>query len=292
MPKGTLDIKRQIKSITGTKKVTKAMELVSAAKMRRAVASVLASRDYSKTAGEVLSRVVAGVGHMKHKFITPREVKKVGLVLISSNRGLCGGFNTNLVSKSVQALKGEAESTVLTFGRRGRDGIARFGIPVLADFHKEDITKSVTDIWPIAKTVLDAYSKGELDKVVMVYTEFVSAIRQNIVVKQLLPVVPSESVSADGESASATGFSQFVFEPSTSAVLDYLIPRLLEVQIYQAVLESEASEHSARMLAMRNASDAASDMIFDLSLTFNQARQSGITQEIAEISSASAAMSE
>lgn len=291
MSANKLTIRRQIRSIGNTKKMTKAMELVSASKMRRAVAAAQSSRPYANTASDILSYLAPLADPKSHPLLVVRPIKKVGIVLVSTNRGLCGGFNNSLLSHlnrvREQAKRDGAKSIELyTLGRRARDAAARAGYALAADFEKSDMTRSAAGIIPLIHTITEKYRIGELDSVILVSMHFVSTVKQSVRIAHLLPF-SSELLNGSGENGSV---SKCVFEPSESFVVDYAIPRLLEARVYQAVLESEASEHSARMMAMHNASEAATDMLFDLQLTYNQARQASITQEIAEISSGRAAL--
>lgn len=307
MPQATREIKRRIRSIKNTRQITKAMELVSAAKMRKSVQNVLATRTYAQLGWQLLRQLKERTDSSHHPLLAERsEVKRVGIVVVSSNRGLCGGFNQQLANTVLRLVQTEksanAEVEVVALGRRGRDAVYRGGVKIVAEFIKADVTKSSEDIMPIAKLILDDYLSGKYDKVVVAYTDFVSPISQKPRIKQLLPIV--NGVDAELGSARAQGTQaaqeivekvsypyEYLFEPDPAQVLASLLPRLIEVQLYQAVLESDASEHSARMLAMRNASDAAKDMIDALTLSFNQARQAGITAELAEIVSGSVAVS-
>ncbi len=303
MPQASRDIQRRIKSVKNTKKITKAMELVSAAKMRKAVAKVLATRTYADLTWQTVLHLVKKIDTRRHPFFQEaKDVKRVGVILISTNRGLCGSFNVQLVNKVVNSIKLHHPQTrvtdIITFGRKGRDEARRYKLNIAADFTKEDITGSSEKIRSIAYLITQEFLAKKYDKVFVAYTDFMSSLRQVPHVKQLLPIVPTIDERLGHiiheknkvEEISVSSFSDFLFEPNTRQVLDAFLPRLIEVQIYQAVLESEASEHSARMFAMRNASDAASDMIDDLSLAYNQARQAGITGEIAEIAAGSAAL--
>lgn len=279
----TLVLRRQIKSITGTKKVTKAMELVSGSKMRKSIAAALAARPYSQ---EVLDLVyhVRTEGTLLSSLCAARDVKRTVFVVISSNRGLCGGFNTALGVSTSRAIKQEKEVgvtcvDVITVGKKARDYFLRSGIKPVADFIKNDITKSARETLALARMLSDWYERKEVDKVVMVYTHFVSSVKQHIIHKQLLPFNGNEGIEKDTHGVSS-------HEPTREEIFHFLLPRCLEIQLYQALLESEASEHSARMMAMHNASKAAQEMLDELRLTYNQVRQTAITQEMAEISSA------
>ncbi len=291
MPKGTLAIRRQIRSIGNTKKMTKAMELVSASKMRRAIAAALATRPYAEAAWDIVNRLDVGNDTQLHPLLASRPIKHLGIILISTNRGLCGGFNNALLQKvhsciAAEKALGAKKVTLYTFGKKGRDGAARASQTIAADFPKNDITRSVLDVTPISHVVSDVFAKGEIDKVILINMHFLSSIKQRPIARTLLPF---EAIT-DREAPSAQKRDSCIFEPSDQEVLSAIIPRLLDIQLFQAVLESEASEHSARMFAMHNATESASDLLSDLNLTYNQVRQAGITQEIAEISSGRAAL--
>ena len=311
MASGTRELKRRIKSVASTQKVTKAMEMVAASKMRRAIASVLATRDYSNLAWATIMHLAERTDSRLHPLLTKKnKIENVCLILVSSNRGLCGGFNMQVVQKAVHSIKKHEQSVkvtdVITMGTKGRDIVRGFKLNVAADFKKQDLTLRVSDIYSVAHLIIKDFSSGKYDKVFIAFTDFVSSLKQVPRVKQLLPVdqEPDEYLGVVGGSSGVETTKEFIkekaekylkkgkyqfeyiFEPDPKTVLEEMLPRLIETQIYQAVLESEASEHSARMFSMRNASEAASDMISDLTLSYNRARQSGITQEIAEISSA------
>ena len=299
MAKGTLQIKRQIRSIGNTKKMTKAMELVSAAKMRKAIAAALATRPYALQAGSVLKYLsTQNRGEQLRPLLTVRPVKRVGIIVVSTNKGLCGGFNAALATMVRNTIDNEKKQgakscDVLTIGKRARDILARFGASLTADFPKKDITTSISDILPLIHTAVKQYLDGTLDRVLLVYTDYISSVRQKPVCETLVPFSfdeEDENKALSSNEQRMKELSQCLFEPTPEIVLDYVIPRLLETKMFQAVLESEASEHSARMLAMHNASEAATDILSDLRLTYNQIRQAGITQEIAEISSGRAAL--
>lgn len=292
------------------------MEMVSAAKMRKAVESVLATRDYANLAWSTIMQLSERTDSKHHPLLRKREkIEKVAVVLVSSNRGLCGAFNMQVVQKAIDSIKLHEskvkETEVITFGTKGRDIAKNLGYNIVADFPKEDITKKATDVSPIAKMIIDKFAVGEYDKVFVTFTDFETSMKQVPRVKQLLPIEtqPDDYLGVVGKSKGVGSTKDFikekadkylvkgsftyeyVFEPNPAEVLKLMLPRLIEMQIYQAVLESEASEHSSRMMAMKNATDAAGEMIDDLTLTYNRARQASITQEIAEISSGAAALS-
>ncbi|MBI5793826.1 ATP synthase F1 subunit gamma [Candidatus Uhrbacteria bacterium] len=296
----TRAIKRRIKSVKNTRKITKAMELVAGSKMRKAVSAVLESRPYAKLAWNT----VQSIGRLTDTSLHPllrrhQKTTSVLMFLITSDRGLAGGFNTNILRRTREAIKtlgGAEHVSAVCIGKRGADALKRLGVPILASFVEITNNTKFSEILPIGRMVVDEYTKGSFDKVVLAYTDFVSAVSQMPVILDFLPL-SVETVKSVGQAKQAghedvkfTKASEYTFEPSPQQVLDRVLPRLIETMVYQAVLESAASEHSSRMMAMRSASDAAGEMIDDLTFTFNQARQAGITQEIAEISSGKAAL--
>ncbi|MBT7552928.1 ATP synthase F1 subunit gamma [bacterium] len=303
MPQGTGDIKRRIKSVTSTNKITKAMELVSAAKMRKAIARVLSTRSYADLTWSMIMRLMKRIDTTEHPFFREeKEVKNVAIILISTNRGLCGSFNAQLAQKAIDSIKlhhpKSTNTDIITYGIKGREEMARRGLNLVADFPKNDIIDNSTDVLPIAHLLVKDFQAKKYDKVFVAYMDFLSSLKQMPHVKQLLPFsahiderlghVIHEKENED--KISIDNIAEFTFEPSREEILALFLPRLIEVQLYQAVLESEASEYSARMFAMRNASDAATDMINELTLVYNQARQANITSELAEISAGSAAL--
>ncbi|MDP1709554.1 MAG: ATP synthase F1 subunit gamma [Candidatus Komeilibacteria bacterium] len=294
MPVNTKTIKRRIKSVGSTKKITKAMEMISAVKMRKAVANDLASRTYASLAWQMLSDIAAKTGVAYHPLMASRkEIKSIGLVLITSNRGLAGGFSSRLLQavheyiKKTEAEIG-AKTEVIVLGRRGQKIYHRFGHQITAEFNKIDLTASAEDIIPLSRMIIKDYINKKYDKIVLAYTDYLSPLKQVPQLKELLPLLRRHEITLPSEGAGKDW--QFIFEPNPKETLNVLVPRLVEMQIYQAVLESDASEHSARMMAMRNATDAAEDMISELQHSYNKARQAAITQEIAEIVGGAAAL--
>lgn len=254
------------------------MQMVSSAKMRKSQAVAMSSRSYAHLAWELINNV--GSKSRQHKlFNSYPKAKKVGIILVTTNRGLVGGFNTNLIKKMIKEQQAEPEliSELIVIGKKGREAAQRMQKNVIADFKKMDATIPVKDIYPVVKMLIDLYNKGEYKRIYIVYNHFVSMLSQDPKVKQLLPIVPKSTHQTK------TIGSDVLFEPNAQQVLDHLLPRILESQVYQAILESDASEHSARMLMMKNATDSAGDLIDDLTLTFNQLRQSRITTELSEI---------
>ncbi|MDP2656691.1 MAG: ATP synthase F1 subunit gamma [bacterium] len=290
MAKGTLDLKRKMKSVGNTKKVTKAMEMVSGAKMRKATASVLSTRPYSAASWEIL----LSLPHVSHSFFENSSEGDTALIVVSSNRGLCGSFNANIAQQAMRTLKTYAGKTdVYTLGKKATETLSSGGVTIAGAFEKSDITRSIEDVLPLAHVVLQGFLTKKYSRVEIIYTDFVSPLKQKVTVLPLLPFsrVDENVTHESGTQVNTARLSRdTVFEPSVEGVLDYVIPRIIETTIFQAVLESEASEHSARMLAMKNASEAATDLMYSLNRAYNQARQSAITQEIAEISAGRAAL--
>ena len=297
MAANTRAIRSRIKSVKNTKKITKAMELVSAAKMRRAVSSVLGTRPYSGLSWETVRSVARVTDPSAHPLLMkPEGATNILLVLITSDRGLCGGFNARMLKETMKTLASyKAENVqVITIGKRGADTMRRANRQIMASFVDLSNTPRYDSIRPIAKLILDEYAKGTYQKVILGYTDYISALTQKSNLVDLLPLSIEEidltPPTTPNPSSERRGATEYLFEPTPKEVLDALLPKIVETKIWQALLESAASEHSSRMLSMRNASEAASDMISSLTFTFNQARQAGITREIAEISSGKAAL--
>lgn len=306
MAKGTREIRRKIKSIKSTRQITKAMELVAASKMRRAVANTVAMRPYARLAQALLANLSDKTSENLHPLLAKREVKKTLVIVISTDRGLCGGLNAQLFRKLSEYIKAEKTKTAppemsfLAVGKKAQDFLRRAGQKVVAAYGAMSNHSSLKDTYAISRMILKDYTTGAYDKVMLVYTDFISAINQKPTVRRLLPLsrhaleemvegLETKSHHADIQSETATS-TEYLFEPSPNRVLEMLLPRLTEMQIYQAVLEAAASEHSARMFAMRNASDNADEFITDLTLAYNQIRQASITAELAEISAGRAAL--
>ena len=288
---GTKEIKRRIKSVNGTQKITKAMELVAASKMKRAISNTLASRPYAEYSQEVLASVGGNLDEVMHPLFVKREVKKILLVLLTSNRGLCGAYNAQVLKKSISLLKSEARTDIyiVTIGRKGDSAMRRLGRNVIANFELPDHI-TLADVIPLSKFLIDEYSNGHYDKILVAYTDFVSALRQIPNIRQVLPVSREnlrELIDNLGDAAKGAENPKkinYLVEGEKEKLIGLLAEKLSRMQVYQMLLESAASEQSARMVAMKNASDASGEMIEDLTLVFNKARQANITREIAEIS--------
>ena len=271
-------IRRRIRSIQSTAKVTRAMEMIAASKMKQAQQRVLAARPYAEKMREVLADVAAQrqEGEELHPLLQRREVKNIGIIHITGDRGLCGGLNANVNRATATFLqKQEVPVSPITVGRKGRDFLAKFNQSLLAEFTNLGDRPSLNDTLPISRVVIDDYMSGQIDQVYLAYTKFVTTVNQQPVIWELLPI--------ESEGLEQTGNIEYIYEPSPRAVLDHLLPRYIEMQVYHALLESIASEQSARMVAMRNATDAANDMIDELTLMLNKARQELITKELLDI---------
>lgn len=300
MAVSTRIIKRRMKSVANTRKITKAMELVAGAKMRKSVAMTLASRDYSMTIRHLVDNVRTLVDPKAHPLFTGPTVPNATLVIVASaDRGLCGGFNGQVLKKTIEFLKTRTETIrIVTVGRRAEHAVKRAEYEIVASFEAISNAPTFERTVPIGTMAFSEFTAKTVDRVFLISTEFRSALAQVPIVTQLLPITPEADIRAfkqrradmADEAEEAADETKILFEPSTDSVLDHLLPRLLEMQIYQSLLESSASEHSARMMAMRSATDSASEMLEDLSFTFNQARQATITREISEISAGKAAI--
>ncbi len=314
------DIRRRIKSINNTKKITRAMEMVSAAKMRRAVASVLAIRAYAHSAWSVLTNLARAFQDYNTGLLERRPVKAVLTAVVTSNKGLCGSFNSNIAKKISEQIKNperlmacdfsrakplsnqglaleELKIDFITIGKKGEALVKKLGKNIIASFPELTYLPGIESVRALGKIVMDEYLAKKYDKVVIVYTDYISTISQQTKIRQLLPVSKidlEKQIAEMDRMAKAYGLEkpkvEYKIEPNPEIVLTHVLPRLLEMQVYHAILESNASKESARMMAMRNATDAAGEMSDELTFAYNQLRQMKITQEIAEISAGRAAL--
>lgn len=285
-------IRGRIRSVGKVGQITKAMEKVAASKMRRAVEATLRSRAYAGSAREALARLFVLTGPKEHELFEQRTVKSRLLILFSSDRGLAGAYNSNLFRTVVELLKDTTVATqMVVVGEKGAQFVSKLAasVKVVGVYTNWPTFPTAVDVRPLVETALRSFRDRAADTVQLVYTDFASAAKQDIRVKTLLPIVPDEILGPGARIGST--IAEADFEPSPATVLAFIVPRLLEVQIYQASLEAIASEHSMRMVAMKNASDNAEELVDDLTLTYNGARQSAITQELAEISAGAEAVS-
>jgi len=277
------EIRRRIRSVKNIAKITKAMQLVAASHVRRAQARVTESRPYAEALREILAGLATQTGKVRHPLLVQRPAERILIVEITPDRGLCGSLISNLHRKVARELADRpGAKSMLAIGRKARDFARRTNTKLLAEFTGIPDRPTLSDITAAARLVIDTYSDEQVDLVLLGYTKFINTLTQQSTLEQLLPVVPPE-----GEPSTAN----FLYEPDENAVLADLLPRYVETRLYQALLESKASEWSARMVAMRAATDAANDMAQDYTMALNKARQAGITSEIAEIAAGAAALS-
>jgi F-type H+-transporting ATPase subunit gamma len=291
----TRDIRRRIKSVKNTAQITKAMQMVAASKMRKAQQAALVGRPYADLMNQVLAQASARTASFKHPLMETREVKKRAVILVSTDRGLCGGFNSNLLREAAKLDK-NATVVYVTAGRKASQFIARTKRQLAAEFTYKD-TPQFAEARAISKFAQDLFLKGEVDAVDILYTNFISTLVQQPKVVPFLPVGKIQAVKAginapaeELPKVGATPVDTFEFEPDEKSVLGELLPHSLNFKVHQILLEAKASEHSARMVAMKNATDNAKQIIKDLTLEYNKLRQSNITKELLEIATAQMAV--
>ncbi len=293
MPSTTV-LRRRIKSVKSTKQITKAMEKISAVKMRQSQHAALVSRRFAALAWEIAAHLEGRVGTPVHPFLKERPVRTVGYIVVSSDKGLCGSLNAKITHKVFSAMGNDGiapeHAVIYAVGKKSRETLVRAGIPLKADFGPVPAKPSIARARPVAEAVAADFTAGVVDRVYVVYSHCKGTLSQEPIARQILPV-SAESFEAETEKLRArAGGAVYSFEPSPEEVLEALLARILESQIFQAMLEHSASEHSARMVAMKNATDNITDLIADLSLVMNQNRQAYITREVAEISAGKAAL--
>ena len=286
------EVRRRIASVTNIAQITRAMQMVAASRMKRAQDAILAARPYSDELRAALARVVAAVDTEVDPLLARRPVRKVGLVMITTDRGLVGSLNANAVRSVLRHLADEAEIdgerveiTAVTVGRKGRDALRRAGVPIAAHFAQLGDRPSFADVTPIARLVTQDFLAGTFDRIELAYSTFINTLSQRPVVVTVLPV----ERPAMGEQETETN-DEYLFEPSPEAVVSRLLPHFVAIDIYRAVLENRASEQSAQMVAMRSATDNANELIGDLRLVYNKTRQANITREMTEIASGAEAL--
>jgi F-type H+-transporting ATPase subunit gamma len=294
MAANTRDIRRRIKSVGNTSQITKAMEMVAAAKMRKAQLAALAGRPYATLLNRVLKSVAMRSEENTHELLEAREVRKELVLLVSTNKGLCGPLNTNLLREA--AKFDPAKTVFVAVGRRGMQYLARASRQVLAEFDlKENF--HFLESKAISKFIMEKFMSGEVDKVTVVFTDFVNTLNQ---VPRARTILPIASLTVDTDVVGESGASreeepdelqtEYLFEPGMGAVLGGVLPHYVHFQVYQMVLDARAAEHSARMVAMKNATDNARQLIKDLTLEYNKVRQASITTELLEITTAQMAL--
>lgn len=284
------EIRGKIKSVKNTRKVTKALEMVSASKIRKAEEQMARTRPYRRMMKQVAGHIAQANPEYVHPFMVEREeVKRVGFIVISTDRGLCGGLNTNLFKKALIGIRkwheeGNAEVEMVTIGRKGNTFFKRTGIDITGHIQHLGEKPQLDDIIGVVKVMMDKYREGDLDRVYLLYNDFVNTMTQEPVMDQLLPLPAGEDEEQLRENW------DYLYEPSAEEVLNDVMVRYVEVLVYQGVVENLASEHAARMVAMKAASDNANELIDDLTLVYNKARQAAITQELSEIVGGAAAI--
>jgi F-type H+-transporting ATPase subunit gamma len=273
------DIRRRIGAVKNIQQITRAFQFIAASKLRRAQDATLASRPYSDKIDEVLADLAAVLGAEDHPLLAEREEGRRLIVLLTSDRGLAGPLNTNIIRYAAREItQDKGDLAVVTVGRKGRDAMRRARVPIEAHFAGYGDRPAFSDVIPLARLVTDAFLDGTAGRVDVIYTRFESTLSQRPAIDRLLPVEPAD----DTEGIPG---NQFLFEPSPAAVLEQLLPRYVATRLYQAVLEAKASEESSRMVAMKNATENADELIEDLTLSYNKVRQANITREMIEISS-------
>jgi len=282
------EIKQKIGSIKNTQKITSAMEMVAASKMRKAQDRMAASRPYAEKIRSVVGHMANATSEYRHAYLQEREVKRVGYIVVTSDRGLCGGLNTNLLRslvKDMQKFDNEnVEVDICAIGQKGVSFFKSFGGNVVAAKTQLGDVPEAADLIGAVKVMLDAFDNGNIDRLYLAGNDFVNTMTQRPVVRQLLPL------AADEDGASSQGGWDYIYEPDAERLLTDILIRYIESQVYQAVVENTACEMAARMLAMKNATDNAGDIIKELNTLYNKARQAAITQEISEIVGGAAAV--
>lgn len=278
------ELRRRVRSVRNIQQVTRAMQTVSASKMRRAQAAVLASRPYEERLRAVLHELAPYADPEVHPLLARRPVRRSAVVVVTTDRGLVGALNVNLLRAALRLAEERPATTFIAVGRKGIAQLRRARLPVTAEFSRLGDRPTTADTSVIARVAIEEFLSARVDEVHLAFTQFVNTIRQVPTVRRILPLVPEE------EERKGLPPPQYIFEPDPPTVLGAVLARLVEVSIYQAVLENIASEHSARMVAMRNATDAAAELIDELTLAMNKARQWRITKEMLEIASGAEAL--
>ncbi|MFA6515415.1 MAG: ATP synthase F1 subunit gamma [Candidatus Paceibacterota bacterium] len=303
----TKEIKRRIKSVKSTKKITKAMELVAASKMKRAISQTVSSRLYANYSWEVLTSLSNRLEEITHPFfeINDKDDSKNLIVLLTSNRGLCGGYNSQIIKKTITLIKDEighkrglGPVDIIAVGKKGDSAMRKTGQNIIASFTEmPDINIKIMDIVPLSTLITNEFKNGNYKNIYIAYTDFVSALSQKPKIKKILPISKTdieklikEEEENGRKSEKEKNEMPYLFEGDVYKLLESLVEKIVRMQIYQMILESNASEQSSRMMAMKNANEAAGEMIDDLTLVFNKARQANITREISEISAGMASI--
>lgn len=285
---GAKEIRSKIASTKNTQKITRAMEMVAASKMRKTQERMRASKPYASKIYDVVKHIARANSEYRHPFMTARDIKRVGIIVVTSDRGLCGGLNANLLRESLRSMRqwqqNGKEVDICVIGRKGQAFFRRIGGRVIASVDHLGDKPGVNDLVGVVKVMLDAFYNGEIDALHIVYNEFVNTMTQRPLIKQLLPLPISEA-----DTRRLGHHWDYIYEPDAKELLDALLERYIELQTYQAVVENIACEQAAKMIAMKSATDNAGDLIKEFQLAYNKARQAAITQELAEIVGGAAA---
>lgn len=286
------EVRRRISSVRNIAQITRAMQMVAASRMKRAQDAILAARPYSDELRDALARVAGAVGEEVDPLLARRPVRRIGLVVITTDRGLVGSLNANAVravlrhiTEEASARGEQAEISAITVGRKGRDSLRRAGVPIAAHFAQLGDRPTFADVTPIARLVTEDFLAGTYDRIEIAFSAFINTLVQRPVMRTVLPVERPKMGDQEIETN-----DEYLFEPSPEAVLSRLLPHFVAVDIYRAVLENRASEQSAQMVAMRSATDNAHELIGDLTLVYNKTRQANITREMTEIASGAEAL--
>ncbi|MBI2773885.1 MAG: ATP synthase F1 subunit gamma [Chloroflexi bacterium] len=285
------ELRRRVRSVKNIQQVTQAMQLVAASRMRRAQAAVLASRPYEDRLRTVLHELAPFADPEVSPLLAQREVRRVGVVAITSDRGLVGALNVNVIRMALRFAQRHEGASFIAVGRKAVSAIRRLRLPLLAEFSGLGDRPTTVETGPISRIARDEFVGGGIDEVHLVFPRFVNTLRQVPTTLRILPFRIEPDTAGGPRGAEPPGRLQYLFEPDPETVLNVVLPRLIEVSVYQAVLEAKASEQSARMVAMRNATDAAADLIDEITLAANKARQTRITKEMLEIASGAEALS-
>lgn len=284
------EVRNRIQSVKSTQQITKAMKMVSAAKLRRAQDAIIQMRPYAKKLQEMLSNIVSSAeGDVKMELAVERPVGKVLVIVITSDRGLCGGYNSNLIKMAKQVIREKYDSVsaanaeLLPLGKKGYEHFSKNKFNVVDHYWNIFSVLSFEEVAKVAKFAMDAFSKGEVDAVELVYSEFKNAATQKFTVEQFLPIKKTEKKRGEAK-------ADFIFEPDKNILIEELMPKILNTQLYKAILDAHASEHGARMTAMDKATENAEDLLKTLKISYNRARQAAITTELTEIVSGAAAL--
>ena len=289
---GTKEIRTKIKSVQNTRKITKAMEMVAASKMRKAQERMRAARPYAEKIRNVAAHMAQANPEYKHPFMVAREIKRAGLIVVTTDKGLCGGLNTNVLRAVTTQLRDAqnkgVETQATAIGTKGMQFLGRIGAKVVSNVVHMGDTPHLEKLIGAIKVQLDAFNAGQIDAVYLAYTRFINTMKQEPVVEQLLPLTADKLTQTDAEKQAYSW--DYIYEPDAQTVVDELLIRYVEALVYQAVAENMASEQSARMVAMKAASDNAKNVIGELQLVYNKTRQAAITKELSEIVSGAAAV--